>query len=75
MPEKKWFCTEAMDAFLRRTYDPTVKGRSQENARRLRVPRWPVNRRAVALGLSRPKDRPWTAEEEAYLEGAFHQFR
>ena len=29
MPEKKWFWTEAMDAFLRRVYDPTVKGRSE----------------------------------------------
>ena len=36
------------------------------------MPRWAVNRRAVALGLSRPKDRPWTAQEEAYLEGSFH---
>jgi hypothetical protein len=72
MPEKKWFWTEAMDACLVRTYDPTVRGRSQEIARRLRMPRWAVNRRAVALGLSRPKDRPWTAQEEAYLEGNFH---
>lgn len=72
MPNKKWFWTEAMDAFLRRTYDPAVKGRSQEIAARLRMPRWAVNRRAVALGLSQPKDRPWTAQEEAYLEGNFH---
>lgn len=72
MPNKKWFWTEAMDALLRRMYDPTVKGRSQEIAYRLRMPRWAVNRRAVALGLSRPKDRPWTAQEEAYLEGNFH---
>lgn len=72
MPEKKWHWTEAMDAFLRRQYDPTVRGRSQEIAARLKVPRWVVNRRAVALGLSRPKDRPWTPQEEAYLEGNFH---
>lgn len=72
MPEKRWLWTEAMDAFLRRTYDPTVRGRSEEIARRLGMPRWAVNRRAVALGLSRPKDRPWTAQEEAYLEGNFH---
>ncbi len=72
MPNKKWFWTEAMDALLRRMYAPTVKGRSQEIAYRLRMPRWAVNRRAVALGLSRPKDRPWTAQEEAHLEGNFH---
>jgi len=36
------------------------------------VPRWTVNRRAAALGLSRPKDRPWSAEDEAYVEASFH---
>jgi hypothetical protein len=72
MPKKKWFWTEAMDALLRRMYDPSVKGRPQEIAYRLRMPRWAVNRRAIALGLSRPKDRPWTSQEEAYLEGNFH---
>lgn len=40
MPNKKCFWTEAMDALLRRTYDPNVKDRSQEIARRLRMPRW-----------------------------------
>jgi hypothetical protein len=72
MPEKKWFWNDITDATLRRTYDPTVRGRSQEIADRLKVPRWAVNRRAAALGLSRPKDRPWSAQEEAYLEANFH---
>lgn len=72
MPEKKWFWTEAMDALLRRMYDPAVIGRAQEIAQGLRMPRWAVNRRGVALGLRRPKDGPWTAQEEAYLEGNFH---
>jgi len=73
MPNKKWYWTEAMDAFLRHMYDPIVPGRSQELARRLNVPRWVINRRAAALGLSRPKDRPWSAQEEAHLEASFHR--
>jgi len=72
MPQKKWFSNDITDGFLRRLYDPTVRGRSQEIAARLKVPRWAVNRRAAALGLSRPKDRPWSAEDEAYVEASFH---
>jgi hypothetical protein len=75
MPKKKWFWNDITDAALRSAsggYDPTVRGRSQELADRLGVPRWAVNRRAAALGLSRPKDRPWSAQEEAYLEANFH---
>src|SRR3990172_5676463 len=72
MPNKKWFWNDITDGLLRRLYDPTVRGRSQEIAARLKVPRWAVNRRAAALGLSRPKDRPWSAEDEAYVEANFH---
>ncbi|MGQ9573626.1 MAG: hypothetical protein ACUVV3_10690 [Dehalococcoidia bacterium] len=72
MAKKKWFWNDITDATLRRTYDPAVRGRSQEIADRLKVPRWAVNRRAAALGLSRPKDRPWSAQDEAYLEANFH---
>jgi len=72
MPNKKWFWNDITDATLRRMYDSTVRGRSQEIAERLNIPRWAVNRRAAALGLSRPKDRPWSAQEEAYLEANFH---
>ena len=72
MPKKKWFWNDLSDALLRRTYDPTVAGRSQMLADRLRVPRWAVNRRAAALGLSRPKERPWSPDEEACLESNFH---
>jgi len=74
MPNKKWYWTKAMDAFLRHMYDPTVPGRSQELARRLNVPRWAVNRRAAALGLTRTKDRPWSPDDEAYLEANLHRF-
>ncbi len=72
MPSKKWLWNDVSDALLRRMYDPTVPGRSQMLADRLKVPRWAVNRRAAALGLSRPKERPWTAADEAYLQSNFH---
>lgn len=72
MPEKKWFWNDMSDGLLRRLYDPTVKGRSQQLATRLGVPRWAINRRAAALGLSRPKERPWSAEDALYLESNFH---
>jgi hypothetical protein len=72
VPKKKWFWNDIADGLLRRMYDPTVKGRSQEIAAQLRVPRWAINRRAAALGLSRPKDRPWSVEDEADLEANFH---
>ncbi len=73
MPRKIWFWNEIADDLLRRMYDPMVRGRSQEIADRLNVPRWAVNHRAGELGLSRPKDRPWSPEEGAYLEANFHR--
>ncbi len=72
MPKKKWFWDDITDGLLRRMYEPTVGGRSQAIAARLKVPRWAVNRRASALGLSRPKERPWLPDDEAYLESNFH---
>jgi hypothetical protein len=72
MPKKKWFWNHMSDSVLQRMYDPTAPGRSQMLADRLKVPRWAVNRRAAALGLSRPKERPWSPDEEAYLESNFH---
>ena len=38
MPKKKWFWNDIADGLLRRLYDPTVRGRSQEIAARLQVP-------------------------------------
>ncbi|MPZ51017.1 MAG: hypothetical protein GEU75_17235 [Dehalococcoidia bacterium] len=73
MPKKKWFWNESTDNLLRRNYDSSVKGRSQVIANRLKVPRWVVNRRAAALGLSRPKDRPWSVDDESYLEANLHR--
>jgi hypothetical protein len=73
MAEKKWFWDESRDNLLRRNYDPAVKGRSQAIANRLRVPRWAVNRRAMVLGLGRPKDRPWDGDEEEYLEANYQR--
>jgi biotin operon repressor len=73
MPKKKWHWDQERDRFLVQHYDPAVRGRSQWIARRLGVPRWAVNRRAAALGLSHTKDRPWTPEEEEYLESSYHR--
>ncbi len=36
MPNKKWHWNDITDALLRRLYDPTVRGRSQEIAARLK---------------------------------------
>jgi hypothetical protein len=72
MPAKKWVWSEAEDDFLRRNYDPTIGGRSQAIANKLKRPRWVVNRRAAMLGLSRPKDRPWNNAEVEYLEANYH---
>lgn len=72
MAAKKWIWNDILDHVLRNMYDATVPGRAQEIAEKLRMPRWAVNRRAVALGLSRPKDRPWSAAEQSYLEGNYH---
>lgn len=73
MPERKWNWSDAEDEFLRRMYDSATRGRAEEIARRLGRPRWVVNRRAVALGLARPKDRPWSAEELSHLEANYHR--
>jgi hypothetical protein len=73
MADKKWFWDESSDNFLRRNYDPAIRGRSRAIADRLKMPRWAVNRRATALGLSRPKDRPWKKADEDYLETNYHR--
>lgn len=72
MAAKKWIWNDVMDHVLRSTYDATVPGRAQELAERFRVPRWAINRRAVVLGLSKPKDKPWSLTEQSYLESNFH---
>ena len=73
MPKAKWLWDAGMDRFLIQHYDPTVRGRSKSIVAKLGVPTWAVKRRAAALGLSRPKDRPWTQEEEEYLERNYHR--
>ena len=73
MAAKKWRWDGDTDRFLSQHYDPTVRGQSEWIARKLGVPRWAVNRRAVALDLSRPKDKPWTPREEDYLEANYHK--
>lgn len=73
MRRKRWQWDPERDRFLVQYYDPTARGRSDWIARRLGVPRWAVNRRAAALGLSHTKDRPWAREEEDYLESVYHR--
>ena len=73
MPPKRWHWNADQDRFLAKHYDPTIRGRSEQIARCLGVPRWAVNRRAAALGLSRVKDRPWSPEEEEFLETHLHR--
>ena len=73
MPLKRWHFNDDQDRFLAKHYDPTVRGRSEQIARSLGMPRWMVNRRAAALGLSRVKDRPWSREDEEYLEAQLHR--
>ena len=67
MPKKKWFWNDITDAALTSAsggYDPTVRGRSQEFAERLGVPRWAVNRRArgrpssVKAAIQRSRSAP-----------------
>ena len=73
MPPKRWQWNDDQDRFLAKHYDPSIRGRSEQIARCLGVPRWAVNRRAAALGLSRVKDRPWSRKDEEYLEAHLHR--
>ena len=65
--------TPEEDAFIRAQYDVSIPERSKEIASALGVPQWKVNRRAGQMGLSRPKERPWTADEVQYLENHYHR--
>lgn len=62
--------TPERDAFLRDRYDPRVKGRVNEIAAALRVPKWVVSRRAGDLGLRKPRGetRAWTPADDRFLE-------
>ena len=73
MTVRKYFWTPERDAFIRRHYDPKVRGRARDIAAALGVPKWAVNKRAGVLGLSRPKDVPWSPSDIAYLEANFHR--
>ena len=73
MTGRKYFWTSENDAFIRRHYNPNVRGRARDIAAALGVPKWAVNKRAGVLGLSRPKDVPWSPSDIAYLEANFHR--
>lgn len=72
MTRKRYFWTPEEDEELRRHYKPWIKGKAQQIANRLNVPRWVVNRRASRLGLSRVKEKPWTADDDEYLGRQYH---
>ena len=73
MTRQKYFWTPDHDALLRRYYDPNVRGRARDIAAHLGVPKWVVWERASALGLTRPRDIPWSPSDVAYLEANFHR--
>ena len=73
MSRQKYFWTPDLDALLRRHYDPSVKGRARNIAAHLGVPKWVVNRRAEVLGITRPRDIPWSPSDVAYLEANYHR--
>ncbi len=73
MTRQKYFLTPDHDALLRRYYDPNVRGRARDIAAHLGVPKWVVNRRAEVLGLTRPRNAPWSPSDVAYLESNFHR--
>lgn len=66
-PAKKYRFHEDDDRLIRQRYDSRTETIT-ELAAILRVPRWVVRRRAQELGLARCKERPWTEEEEEFLE-------
>lgn len=68
---RRWARTEWHDRILRERYDSQTATIS-ELQRMFRVPRWMVLQWASQLGLSRLKDRPWSPEQEAYLESNLH---
>ena len=73
MTGRKYFWTSERDVFIRRHYDPKVRGRARDIAAHLKVPKWALNRRARDLGLSRVKESPWSPADVAYLETNFHR--
>ena len=73
MAVRKYFWTPVHDAFIRRHYDPKVRGRARDIAAHLKVPKWALNRRARDLGLSRVKESPWSPADVAYLETNYHR--
>lgn len=67
--KQRYFLDEPGRRLILALYD----GRTEtidDLARRLHVPRWKVKRWAILLGLVRPnpKAKPWTREEDEYLE-------
>ena len=73
MAVRKYIWTPERDDFICKHYDPKMEGRARDIAAALGVPKWVVNKRAGVLGLSRPKDVPWSPSDIACLEANFHR--
>ncbi|HXG59176.1 MAG TPA: hypothetical protein VNL91_09145 [Thermoanaerobaculia bacterium] len=67
---KKYVWTAERDAFLRKNYDSSVRGRAAQIARTLGWPKWVILKRAGQLGIREPwpKDRRgWDESELQFL--------
>ena len=76
-PAKKWkyIPTLAIDEQIRQAYARQRQGSKQalkSVALRLGWPVWAVTRRGAELGITRAKERPWSAEEEEILQRHGH---
>lgn len=72
MSKQKYFFDAPADRLLRGYYDSrteTINWLSE----RLSFPRWTVKKRAQILSLAQTKEKPWAAEETAYLEANLHR--
>jgi hypothetical protein len=68
----KWVSNDRIDEALRKLYSESPDARSRPNvtmfAEKIGWPKWALLRRAVALGLARTKEKPWSEPELKVLE-------
>jgi hypothetical protein len=73
--QKYWF-TPAMDEEIRSAYHLFIEDNNRRAigacARKLRLPRWMITRRAAILGLARIKEPEWSIAEIIVLEQCGH---
>jgi hypothetical protein len=68
----KYAATPEIDAAIREAYERYQKYGNRTaittTARKIGWPKWKVNRRAIALGIARAKEAPWSRDELDVLE-------